>query len=52
VQRWARQLLERPGVARGRIVNKTNGEPHEQLRERHDPSDFELRTADKLEAAE
>jgi GST-like protein len=52
VQRWARQLLEQPGVARGRIVNKTNGEPHEQLRERHDPSDFELRTADKLEAAE
>jgi GST-like protein len=52
VQRWAKQLLERPGVARGRIVNKTNGEPHEQLRERHDASDFELRTADKLEAAE
>jgi GST-like protein len=52
VQRWARQLLERPGVRRGRIVNKTNGAPHEQLRERHDASDFQLRTADKLEAAE
>jgi GSH-dependent disulfide-bond oxidoreductase len=40
LQRWARQLLERPGVQRGRMVNKTNGEPHEQLRERHDRSDF------------
>lgn len=48
VQRWAKQLLQRPGVQRGRIVNKTNGEPHEQLRERHDASDFQLRTADKL----
>jgi GST-like protein len=52
VLRWAQQLLARPGVDRGRIVNKTNGEPHEQLRERHDASDFELRTADKLKAAE
>jgi GST-like protein len=40
VMRWAKQLLERPGVQRGRIVNKTNGEPNEQLRERHDSSDF------------
>jgi len=52
LQRWAKQLLDRPGVKRGRIVNKTNGEPHEQLRERHDASDFELRTADKLEPAQ
>ena len=48
VQRWAKQLLERPGVQRGRMVNRTSGEPHEQLRERHDASDFDLRTADKL----
>jgi GST-like protein len=41
VQRWARQLAERPGVRRGRIVNKTAGEPHEQLHERHDASDFD-----------
>lgn len=47
--RWARQLAERPAVQRGRIVNKTSGEPHEQLHERHDASDFELRTQDKLE---
>lgn len=51
LQRWAKAIAERPAVKRGRIVNKTSGEPHEQLRERHDASDFELRTADKLEAA-
>jgi GST-like protein len=51
VQRWARQIDARPAVQRGRIVNKTNGDPTEQLRERHDASDFELRTQDKLEAA-
>jgi len=51
VQRWARQLAERQGVKRGRIVNKTTGDPSEQLRERHDASDFEVRTQDKLEAA-
>ena len=52
VQRWAKQLAERPAVRRGRMVNNRNGEPHEQLRERHDASDFELRTADRLEVAE
>jgi GST-like protein len=52
VQRWAKQLAARPGVQRGRMVNKVMGEPHEQLRERHDASDFDLRTADKLEPAE
>jgi len=50
VQRWAKQLLDRPGVRRGRMVNRTTGEPHEQLRERHDASDFDLRTADKLQS--
>ena len=49
--RWARQIDERPAVKRGRIVNKTSGDPSEQLRERHDSSDFDLRTQDKLEAA-
>ncbi len=49
--RWARQIDARPAVKRGRIVNKTSGEPSEQLRERHDSSDFDLRTQDKLEAA-
>jgi GST-like protein len=47
--RWARIIAERPAVRRGRIVNKTAGELHEQLHERHDASDFALRTQDKLE---
>jgi GST-like protein len=51
VQRWAKQIDGRPAVKRGRIVNRTTGEPSEQLRERHDASDFKLRTQDKLEAA-
>ena len=52
LQRWAKAIAERPAVKRGRIVNKTSGEPHEQLHERHDASDFELRTQDKLEPQE
>lgn len=45
---WAKRIDARPGAARGRMVNKTSGEPHEQLWERHDASDFELRTQDKI----
>jgi GST-like protein len=41
VQRWARDIGNRPAVKRGRMVNRTWGEPHEQLRERHAASDFE-----------
>ena len=48
VQRWADKLMERPAVRRGRMVNRLSGEPSEQLRERHDASDFDLRTQDKL----
>ncbi len=48
VQRWADALLERPAVQRGRMVNRTSGEPSSQLHERHDASDFASRTADKL----
>lgn len=51
VIRWTDQIGQRPAVERGRIVNKAFGELSEQLRERHDASDFELRTQDKLEAA-
>ena len=51
VQRWAKQIAERSAVKRGRIVNKTSGDPSEQLHERHDASDFDIRTQDKLEAA-
>ena len=46
--RWAKQIDARPGVKRGRIVNKLTGDPSEQLHERHDASDFDLRTQDKL----
>jgi GST-like protein len=48
VQRWADAILARPAVQRGRMVNRVRGEPHEQLLERHDASDFETRTQDKI----
>ena len=48
VLRWADDLEKRTGVQRGKMVNKSWGELHEQLRERHDASDFELKTQDKL----
>ena len=51
VMRWAKQIDARPAVQRGRMVNRAFGEPHTQLRERHDASDFETRTQDKLEQA-
>ena len=51
VQRWADMLYERPAVKRGRMVNRLSGNPSEQLHERHDASDFETKTADKLAAA-
>jgi GSH-dependent disulfide-bond oxidoreductase len=50
VLRWTKQVGERPAVKRGRMVNSTNGKPENQLRERHDASDFETKTQDKLEA--
>ena len=48
VQRWQKDIAARPAVQRGRIVNRTRGDLSEQLHERHDASDFDLRTADKL----
>lgn len=48
VNRWAEKIAARPAVERGRMVNRTWGDPAGQLRERHDASDFELRTEDKL----
>ncbi|MCA0849590.1 MAG: glutathione-dependent disulfide-bond oxidoreductase [Salipiger thiooxidans] len=50
VIRWADEIAERPAVQRGRIVNKTSGEPSEQLHERHAASDFDTRTQDKMPA--
>ncbi|MDR5780708.1 glutathione-dependent disulfide-bond oxidoreductase [Caballeronia sp. LZ065] len=52
VQRWASEIDARPAVQRGRMVNRTFGEPSGQLHERHDASDFDTRTQDKLEGAE
>jgi GST-like protein len=48
LNRWAEQVFARPAVKRGRMVNRVHGDPAEQLRERHDASDFETRTEDKL----
>jgi GSH-dependent disulfide-bond oxidoreductase len=50
VLRWADAVAARPAVKRGRIVNRTSGDPSAQLHERHDASDFDLKTQDKLAA--
>ena len=50
VMRWAVEIDGRETVRRGRMVNRTHGELHEQLRERHDAGDFENKTQDKIEA--
>jgi GSH-dependent disulfide-bond oxidoreductase len=49
---WAERIDARPAVKRGRMVNRTSGEPHEQLHERHDSADFDTKTEDKRAAAE
>jgi GST-like protein len=51
VIRWTDEIAERPAVKRGRMVNRPFGEPSEQLHERHDASDFETKTQDKLPSA-
>ena len=48
VQRWTNAIAKRPAAQRGRMVNRTWGEPSSQLHERHDASDFETRTQDKI----
>jgi GST-like protein len=48
VQRWTDQIAKRPAVKRGRIVNRVSGDPASQLHERHDASDFETKTQDKI----
>jgi GST-like protein len=50
VQRWTATIAERPAVQRGRMVNRTFGDPAGQLRERHEASDFATKTADKVKA--
>jgi GST-like protein len=51
VQRWADQIGQRPAAQRGRMVNRVMGDPASQLHERHDASDFETKTQDKLAPA-
>ena len=51
VIRWADAIAARPAVRRGRIVNRMQGEPSQQLRERHDASDFDTKTQDKVGGA-
>ncbi|MCV6587703.1 MAG: glutathione-dependent disulfide-bond oxidoreductase [Marinobacterium sp.] len=52
VQRWAQEIDQRPAVQRGRRVNRNWGEASEQLPERHDASDFELRTQGRPDGSE
>lgn len=52
VQRWAKEIDGRPAVQRGRIVNRTFGAPETQLHERHDASDFNSQTQDKIAPAQ
>ena len=51
LNRWADQILARPAVRRGRMVNRVMGDPASQLHERHEASDFDTRTQDKLAPA-
>ncbi len=48
VQRWTDAIAARPAVKRGRMVNRTWGDPASQLHERHDAGDFETKTQDKI----
>ena len=52
VVRWAKAIDARPAAKRGRMVNRAFGDPSEQLHERHDASDFDTKTQDKITAAE
>ncbi|MBL8361891.1 MAG: glutathione-dependent disulfide-bond oxidoreductase [Rubrivivax sp.] len=51
VLRWTDQIAQRPAVKRGRMVNRTFGQPSSQLHERHDATDFDMKTQDKLGAS-
>ncbi len=48
VQRWTETIAKRPAAKRGRMVNRTFGEPSSQLHERHDAGDFDTKTQDKI----
>jgi GST-like protein len=48
LQRWTATIAARPAVKRGRMVNRAWGEPSTQLHERHEASDFDTKTQDKI----
>ncbi|MEM6305135.1 MAG: glutathione-dependent disulfide-bond oxidoreductase [Pseudomonadota bacterium] len=49
VMKWAQTIDARPAVTRGRMVNRAFGDDLSmQLHERHDASDFETKTQDKI----
>ncbi|MCA0242372.1 MAG: glutathione-dependent disulfide-bond oxidoreductase [Proteobacteria bacterium] len=50
VLRWTDEIAQRPAARRGRMVNRTWGQPSSQLHERHDAGDFDTRTQDKLQS--
>ena len=52
VQRWTDLIAARPAVKRGRMVNRVQGDPASQLHERHEASDFDTKTADKVKPPE
>jgi GSH-dependent disulfide-bond oxidoreductase len=51
IRRWTEAIAVRPAVKRGRMVNRITGEPSSQLHERHDASDFDTKTQDKVQTA-
>jgi GST-like protein len=50
VRRWTDEIAQRPAVKRGRMVNRTWGDPASQLHERHGEADFDTMTQDKAPA--
>ncbi len=52
VLRWTEQIAQRPAVKRGRMVNRVSGHPASQLHERHEASDFDTMTQDKVAAGQ
>jgi GST-like protein len=52
LQRWTDAIAARPAVKRGRMVNRAQGDPAGQLRERHDARDFDTKTQDKIGVAQ
>ena len=51
LNRWTEQIGQRDAVKRGKMVNRTWGDPEGQLHERHDATDFDTKTQDKIEAS-